>query len=671
MSLLFPLYLAGAAAVLAPIVLHLIRRTPGGRTPFGSLMFLRTSPPRLARRRRLDHLPLLALRALAILFLALAFARPYLGDGRRVGAAAEGASTVAVLVDASASMRDVWSEARRLARDAIDAAPAEARIALASFDRELRWLVSGDGDGDGDGDSRAQARSALAALEPGWAATDLGGALAAAAEHLASGLRGSQAGATLVVVSDLQAGADVGALEELDWPAGVELELARVATPPDNAALHPVPRTTPGSEGSADGALRVRVSNAGTSAVDRFELAWQDGEERPAGETVAVHCPPGESRVVRAPARPPGNAPGEVIDRLVLAGDARPFDNVLFDLPVEARPLVVPSVGAAEEPSDLDRFLEHAVASYAARPATVARHAALPPLDPATSPLVVVRAVRPPPPVAPLLEHARAGGVVLAVLDAPAPELDAGFVGALLGDPALTLAEGEVPHESALLGAVDFEHPLFRPFADPRYRDFTKVRFWRRRSVATETREMRVLVRFEDGLPFLLERRLGEGRVLVLASGWSPADSDLARSTKFAPLVHGLLGLGGAEDGATDVLVGDDARIRGIALDTSTPGHRAMEAGGRPLRYTVRLDPAESRTEPAALETLERLEVPVATGAERAARAEHTRRERARETEGREKLWRSFLLAAVAALYVETLWAGALARRADVRQDGA
>jgi len=95
MGFLAPLYIAGALAIGLPILFHLIRRAPHGRQEFGSLMFLAPSPPRLTRRSRLTNIVLLILRALAVILLALAFARPFLagkndfdanpGGGRRVG----------------------------------------------------------------------------------------------------------------------------------------------------------------------------------------------------------------------------------------------------------------------------------------------------------------------------------------------------------------------------------------------------------------------------------------------------------------------------------------------------------------------------------------------------------------------------------------------------------
>src|SRR5262245_2023738 len=114
MSFLTPLYALGVLAVAAPIVFHLIRRSPRGETPFSSLMFLTPSPPRLTRRSRLDHLLLLCLRALALGLLALAFARPFLRQVIHLDLGNVERRRVAVLVDTSASMRrgDLWPRAK-------------------------------------------------------------------------------------------------------------------------------------------------------------------------------------------------------------------------------------------------------------------------------------------------------------------------------------------------------------------------------------------------------------------------------------------------------------------------------------------------------------------------------------------------------------------------------
>ena len=114
MSFLAPLYALGLLAVAAPIVFHLIRRTPRGDVPFSSLMFLSPTPPRLTRRSRLDDWLLLLLRATALVLLAAAFARPFLRQQATLDPIEAGGRRIAVLVDTSASMRraDLWPKAR-------------------------------------------------------------------------------------------------------------------------------------------------------------------------------------------------------------------------------------------------------------------------------------------------------------------------------------------------------------------------------------------------------------------------------------------------------------------------------------------------------------------------------------------------------------------------------
>ena len=69
MNFLAPLFLLGAAAVIGPVIYHLVRRTTRDRQRFSSLLFLQASPPRLAQRQRIEHWLLLLLRCLALLLL--------------------------------------------------------------------------------------------------------------------------------------------------------------------------------------------------------------------------------------------------------------------------------------------------------------------------------------------------------------------------------------------------------------------------------------------------------------------------------------------------------------------------------------------------------------------------------------------------------------------------
>jgi hypothetical protein len=130
MSWLFPLYLAGAAAVIVPILLHLRRQPPKDRVAFSSLMFLEETERQPTRRRRLENWLLLLARCLILILLALMFARPFSRD-REAGGVEEGESVV-VLLDRSASMRrgDLWERGVEAVREVVEAiaSPEVAQI---------------------------------------------------------------------------------------------------------------------------------------------------------------------------------------------------------------------------------------------------------------------------------------------------------------------------------------------------------------------------------------------------------------------------------------------------------------------------------------------------------------------------------------------------------------
>jgi hypothetical protein len=137
MGFLVPAFLAGLAAVVVPIVLHLRHRdkdTPH-RFPVADVRRAAADPHGAAAP---DHrLALLLLRALAIVLLVLAFARP-LWSRPGVIRSSQGDRTVIVLLDRSMSMghTGVWPRALEEARRAIAGLGTTDRVALVLFDDE-------------------------------------------------------------------------------------------------------------------------------------------------------------------------------------------------------------------------------------------------------------------------------------------------------------------------------------------------------------------------------------------------------------------------------------------------------------------------------------------------------------------------------------------------------
>ncbi|MDP3068804.1 MAG: BatA domain-containing protein [Opitutaceae bacterium] len=703
MNFLTPLFLLGGLALAAPIIYHLVRRTTRERTAFSSLMFLQPSPPRIAKRQRLEHWLLLLLRCLALALLALGFARPFFTQSPVNDPTAAQPRRTVVLVDTSASMRreGVWATARARAEAVLRRAAPVDHVAIISFDQKATTLVSfEDWNRAAPAERIALAVGRLAALSPSWAGTHLGNALVTAAEALAEGEDGKNAVGPrgIVLISDLQAGSRLDALQAYEWPKGVELTLepvkARQAT---NAGVQIV-AGGPDSTRAADAPVRVRVTNAADSTREQFKLGWARSAATGGAPEFIVpaldaYVPPGQSRVFAVPV--PKGVAG--LEQISLTGDDEAFDNTTYVIPPTQQRTNVLWIGGdvAEDPAQPLFFLRRAFAEtprVAVQVTAVAPGGPLSPADVAAASLIFVSEALSPAAAAALREQAQAGKTIIVVARNPGigPTL-----GALLGREPVPVEEGRAG-SYAMFSEIDFQHPLFAAFADPRFSDFTKIRFWKFRKLdLSGVAGARTVAKFDHGDPAVAEVPVGRGRIYAFASGWQPDDSQLAVSSKFVPLMWSLLEqAGGVANFATQHVVGDrvalsadsgTTAVRGPAgaavtlaagaaefAATGQPGIYELTGGLRPQRFAVNLDANESRTAPLGPDELEQLGVPVAKGrVEATVPAEKKALLQGIEAESRQKLWRWFIVATLAVLLIESVLAGRTARRAALATEGA
>ena len=694
MSFLAPLFLLGALAIALPVIFHLIRRTTRERTPFSSLMFLLPTPPRLTRRSRLEHILLLLLRAAVLGFLAFGFARPFLKRAIANDPSSAAAVRMVLLVDTSASMRraDLWPNARDKVASLLRRISPADQVAVFTFDRQVNPLVTFDQwNAAPVGERAALATRRLAEISPGWSATHLGNALISAAEALADPDANPATGPRrIVLVTDLQEGSRFDQLQGYEWPRGLELSAEILkAKHPGNAGLQLVADSDEANR-KASPSVRVRVTNTADAQREQFQVGWARPDGRSfVGPPVAVYVPPGQSRIVPVPL-PAAEA---TVDRLILQGDAEDFDNTVFVIPPETARVSVLYLGndSDKDPRQPLFFLQRAfqetprqAVQVLPRPAGALLAA---PEAPAAS-LVVVADPLSPELARALHDQVAAGKTLLFVIRNAAASATLAW---LLGLDGLTLEEARVAGY-AMLADIDFRHPLLAPFADPRFSDFTSIHFWQyRRLDASAIPGARLVAKFDTGDPALVEVPLGKGRVFVLTSGWHPADSQLALSTKFVPLLYSLLELSdGAPAAPTGFLVGDpvplpaetalanvpvtvqapDGKTLTLAAgetnytQTLVPGIYRVNFARTSKRFAVNLDAAESRTAPLSVEALERLGAPVSHHVPDAtAAAERKVRLQNAELEGRQKLWRWVIVATLAVLLIETWLAGRTARR--------
>ena len=692
MSFLAPFFLFGALAVAAPIVFHLIRRTTRKKIPFSSLMFLQPSPPRMTRQSRLENLFLLLLRCLVLGLLALGFARPFLQKQMAADAGTGAGRRIVVLVDTSASLRreGLWAEAKaRVEKILSNTRPADV-VSIRAFDRVSRTLVSFEQWTSTPFNQRtALARQQLDAASPSWASTQLGPALLGAVEALEDKAGTNLAARRIVLVTDLQEGAHLDGLQGFDWPRGLEVAVEPVkAKRPTNVGLQLVLDREESDQAVGEGEIRVRVSNASTSKREQFQLGWmREGQSGFVGKPTEIYVPPGQGRVLVAP-KPPTNVPPE---RLLLTGDDDAFDNTAFALTPKPEDVGIVFVGNAGEsdPAQLLYFLRRALQDTrrrAMRLTAWSNDNSVPAVTEASPALLVIAEAF----SAASMDRVRSvitnGATALLVMkDATSA---AANLASLLGLQRPAVAEAPAAN-FALMGQIDFEHPIFAPFADPRFSDFTKIHFWKHRRLDTNgLAGARVLAHFDKGDPALVQVPLGRGTLLVLTTSWAPTDSQLALSSKFVPLLYSMMELGGAARLApAQFLVGDtvplqftnaaggvvvrkpdgsEARVEtgGVFTSADQPGIYTAVSGVNTQRFAVNLDPAESRTAPLSMDDLEKLGVPVKPQPTLAVNpAKQPAQLHAAELEQRQKLWRWLLVAAIVVLLLETAVAGWTTRR--------
>jgi hypothetical protein len=702
MSFLTPFFLLGGLAIAGPILYHLVRRSTREKTLFSSLMFLLPSPPRLSKRHRLEHILLLILRCVALALLALGFARPFLRQTPLIDPSSAQPRRIVVLIDISASMRrdGVWAAARARVDEVLRQAGPADQVAVYPFDQKAVALVSfEDWNRTAPADRVAFASGRVAAVTPGWAGTHLGNALVTAAEALAENEDGKATPGPrqIVLVSDLQTGSRLDALQAYEWPKGVELAVEAIK--PKNVTNAGIQFVAEGPDSSrpADAPVRVRVTNAGDSKREQFKLGWT----RPAaagaapgfaGTPIDAYVPPGQARVFALPLLKGVSG----LEQISLQGDDEDFDNTAYVIPPVQQQTTVLWLGrdGAEDVKQPLFFLRRALSDtprVAVRVVARAPDAPLLPADVAAAPAIFLDD-----PVstatASALRTAALEGKTLVLVPRQSDAATSALLGALLDRAPVPLEEAR-PSNYAMLADIDFQHPLFAPFADPRYSDFTKIHFWKYRKVgAAALPGARVVAKFDNGDPALIDIPIGKGRLYFWASGWQPEDSQLAVSSKFVPLLWSLLEqAGGVGAVVTQFVVGDSIPLPSNATGLSwrtpggqpapvaagaapaplvAPGIYELTGGPKTLRFAVNLDPNESRTAPLAIDELEQLGLPVTRSAAAAKNPAETKTTlQGLEAENRQKLWRWFIAATLAVLLVESALAGWTARRSALQTE--
>jgi hypothetical protein len=522
MGLLAPWFLAGLAALGVPVFVHLLRRHKSTPQPVSSLMFFERGTQSSTRYRRLRYLLLFALRCALVLLVVLAFANPYL---RRAAADANGRQLLIVL-DNSFSMRagTRFSDAKQQALTVLAGKSHAQKAQIMAFGGKLDVLTQPITDD-------AQLHAALASIQPGDGHANFGD-LARAIRPMAETFRGP---IDLHLFSDMQRTAMPANLADALLPSNVTLILQQVVKgAPPNWTVESVDAPDSLSDPKDPTRSRVQavVAGFGTPAAAKTVSLVVNGKVI---ATRKVDVPAGGRATVEFAPLDVGYGFNRCEVR-ISGGDAFPADDATVFAVRRSDPERVLFVHAASETrsalyfgSALDAaahasFMIQSVAAEQSTDFDPSKYAFVVLSDAVILPSIFEHA---------LAQYVAKGGSVLIALGISAGR-----------HPRIPLWDREVRdvHDyvragnPATVGHVDFSYPVLeqaQPGSDNGGWADVKVFY---ASVLNPEGE-RVTARLSDGTPFLLEKQLGEGRVLLLTTGLENLTNDLPLHPVFVAFV--------------------------------------------------------------------------------------------------------------------------------------
>jgi hypothetical protein len=558
MGLFAPWFLAGLVALGLPVYLHLLRRHKTEPKPFGSLMFFERRTQSSVKHRRLRFYVLLALRLAMLALLALLFAQPYVSRGV---AGIGGKKLVLIAVDHSFSMRqgDRLARAKAAASSAIDSLGHDVAqvVALGSRVESLTEPVS----------DRAELKAAVASIAPGDGTSSFA--------EFSRFVRGLPAAVNLPVeahlFSDMQQTSMPSAFADLALADRTKLVPHVIGSAEPNWTVERVtaPREAHGSE-----KVRVQAVIAGYNTQPARKTASLAVGGRIV-DSKPVDVPASGRATVEFAGFDPAYGFNKAAVRIEPADSLTGDDSYLFAVERTETRKVLFVRDSRQSPTFLKAALSSAAGeTYDLETVTVAQAANI---DPSRYSMVILADAAPLPKDFEdrLRQFAERGGGVLA--EAGPATIAAGRV------PVADLKVSESRYSTRggdrfqAASRVDGGHPAIR---DARLLEGAKVY----QSARIDPAGARIIARLSDDSPLLVEKAIGQGKVVVIASTLDNVANDFPVHASFVPFVERLAAyLSGVAGGLSSVAVDSTAPLRsegerGTAVEVLDPdGKRALD----------------------------------------------------------------------------------------------
>lgn len=531
MVFLTPIFLLGLMAALIPIGIHLIRKEKPPKLMFSSIRFLKKTSKKLILFQHIQQWLLLLLRSALIALLVFAFARP-LFDTTVARLLDADPMSVVLMLDVSMSMRyeDGFADAKEAALDVIDDLAPGDEVAFIGFSNSAEIVRELNTDLDA-------LRGTIESLaEPGYGSTRYMPNLRLADQMLETSRYENRA---IYMISDFQ---DVGMdSSEEGWKLAPGVAFTGIdvgALESSNLVLTDVRSPEQLLEDAAEQQILARVRSTGTLYLEQGEVSLSiDGQLI---DRFPVDLADRSEEVVTFTTN--FETQGTHVGEVRVTGDNFNVDNSYYftvDVLPKIRVLLVNGEASDNWYDDEGHWFGLAVSSVAQSPFILEA------IEPSELTAASLRQND----VAVLLNvgdlssgqaaaitsYVESGG---SLLMAPGDKVNPDLFNRQFADisPAVIQSQGELGFDDYLVIAdFDRRHPILSPLDG----DWS-ARFQQHWSLLANE-DAAVLMQFDNTEPALIERSVGEGKVILFASAMDLEWNNLALQGLFLPFVHETL----------------------------------------------------------------------------------------------------------------------------------
>jgi hypothetical protein len=516
MNFINPFLLIFAAAASVPLLLHLFNRQRVKVVEFSTIKYLLSMQKTRMRKVRIRQILLLILRMLALLAIAVAFARPTIEGGYLPSLGGKSTTTAVLLIDISGSSATETNAGSFFERS-ID----KATQILGNFSQKERVEIIGfastvlydSGEPTTDYD---RLRALLKSMQPSFAATAPPTAFLRALETLD---RSHDPNLEVYLIGDLQGQAWRNFEFDQFLARHLEVKLFVTRVSPDaidNVAVSdvrfPNQLITAGREFSAQSEIRNYKSETSADLLVSLEL-----NDKKVAQTDLTLAPQSSGKVSFSSSAPAaGFMYGSVgIDDDELLPDNR--FNFAMKIPSSSRVALVSEddqeafyIQRALSPSSSGNFTKQVdlLGAVQASSANMFSYDAV---------IVNLKGQLPAGLVSNLRSYANSGGAVLFMMR---PTIEMRTFTEQVASPIFHLQVSEAPANPTsragkyLLNRFDFDHPLFSPYKQFPADKLPQAEFLGHFKTSEEA-ATRVLARFSDNMPAVLEGSIGRGKALL------------------------------------------------------------------------------------------------------------------------------------------------------------